>query len=69
MVAKKQPSDSRKIVSEIFHFPKKTKQSEFQKLLIVGTFLIWLTQFKKTESIGKIIIPQGNLLIKIHIRN
>ena len=43
--------------------------SEFLEQLIISTFLIKLTQFEQTGSLGKVFIPLGKLITKFHFQN
>ena len=45
------------------------KLFEFHEHFITGTFLVKLTQFQKTELLGQVFIPLGNLKIKFETRN
>ena len=45
------------------------KLFEFVEQFIMNTFLIKLTQFEKTGSIGKTSISLGNLITNFHFRN
>ena len=45
------------------------KLFEFLDQFMIGTFLIKLTQFEKTGSIGKLFISLENLKIKFHFQN
>ena len=42
---------------------------EFQEQFMLDTFLINLTQFEKTGSLGKSFISLGNLTKKFHFPN
>ena len=41
----------------------------FVKQFMMDTFMLKLTQFEKTGSIGKTFISLGNLIIKFHFQN
>ena len=41
----------------------------FVKQFMMDTFLLKLTQFEKTGSIGKTFISLGNLIIKFYFQN
>ena len=45
------------------------KVIEFLDQFMIATFLIKLTEFEKTGSIGKFLIPLGNSKTKFHNRN
>ena len=45
------------------------KLFEVHEQLMIDTFLIKSIQLEKTESIGKFLIPLGNLKIKFHSLN
>ena len=45
------------------------KLFEFVVQLMMDTFLLNLTKFEKTGSMGKTIISLGNLIINFHFRN
>ena len=42
---------------------------EFVEQFMMDIFMLKLTQFEKTGSIGKTFISLGNLIINVHIRN
>ena len=42
---------------------------EFVKPFVMNTFMLKLTQFEKTGSIGKTFISLGNLIINFYFRN
>ena len=45
------------------------KLLEFQEQFMIDIWLIKITQFTKTGSIGKSFISLGNLIIKFHFRS
>ena len=45
------------------------KLFEFVEKSMTDTFLLKLTQFEKTRSIGITFISQGNLIINFHFQN
>ena len=45
------------------------KLFEFVEQFMMNTFLLKLTQFEKTGSIGETFISLGNLIINFHFRN
>ena len=45
------------------------KALEFVEQFMMNTFMLKLTQFEKTGSIGKTSISLGNLIINFHFRN
>ena len=45
------------------------KLFEFEEQFMMDTFLLKLTQFEKTGSIGKIFISLENLIINFHFRS
>ena len=48
---------------------KALKLFEIAEQFMADTFLLKLTQFEKTASIGKTFISLGNLIIKFQFRN
>ena len=45
------------------------KLFEVAEQFMMDTFMLKLTQFEKTGSIGKTFISLGNLIINFHFRN
>ena len=45
------------------------KYFEYEEKIVIGAFLIKLTQVKKIGSVGKLLTPLGNLNIQILFQN
>ena len=68
----KQKKLTRTEKASIFEIQRKNmtlKFFELQEESMIGTFVLKLTQIKKTGSIGKLFIPLENVQSKIHFRN